>query len=129
MDMRVGGGAQEGPLIQDEQGLGGWGGGGGVCVEIMAFQAEGTACAAGGSKETRRLTLLSSSPTRGFQLWGPMNTPLNGHKVSVAPPRRTPGPERSGVFKPPGDQGLCRHGGEVSTPVQMCEWRRGTHTN
>lgn len=40
MEMRVGGGAQEGPLAQDEQG-----GGGGVVVEIMAFQAEGTACA------------------------------------------------------------------------------------
>ena len=36
---------------------------------------------------------------------GLMNTLLNGHKVSVPPPRRTPGRERSGVFKPPGDQG------------------------
>lgn len=64
-------------------------------------------CKAGGQSRPGRLTLSSRPPPppppedSGSGL---MNTLLNGHKVSVPPPRRTPGRERSGVFKLLGDQ-------------------------
>lgn len=66
MDMRVGEGAQEGPLIQDEQVRGGWGeagwGAGGVGGNSDVPGRGDSMCKAGAQRRPGRLTLPSSLP-------------------------------------------------------------------